>query len=227
MFHVPLRRMYILLLLDRTFYVCLLGSFVLKFGSSPTSPCCFTVFQYIRCWQWGIEFLYYYCISDVAYIYMYDYYMFLTFLSLVTIFGLKSILWYKYQFSHSVMSDSLQPCGLQHTRLSCPLPTPGACSNSYPSSWWCHPTISSSVIPFSSCLQFVPASGSFPRSQFFTLGGQSTGASTSASVIPMNIQDWFPLQVTDLISLQPKELSRVFSNTTVQKTQFFGTQLSL
>ena len=97
------------------------------------------------------------------------------------------------QFSHSDVSDSLQPHGLQHTRLACPSPTPGACSNSCPSSWWCHPTISSSVIPFSSCLQSFPASGSFPMSQFFASGGQSIEASASASVLPMNIQDWFPL----------------------------------
>ena len=128
------------------------------------------------------------------------------------------------QFSRSVMSDPLQPHGLQHTRLSCPLPTPGDCSNSYPSSRWCHPTLSSSVVPFSSCLQSFPASGSFQMSQF-ALGGQSVG--DSASVLPMNIQDWFPLGWTGWISLQSKGLSRVFSNTTVQKHQFFSVQLSL
>ena len=105
--------------------------------------------------------------------------------------------------------------------------TPGACSDSCSLSWWCHPTISSSVIPFSSCLQSFPASGSFPMSQFFTSGGQSIGASDSASVLPMNTQDWFPLGWTGLISLQSTGLSRVFSNTTVQKHQFFGAQLSL
>ena len=104
--------------------------------------------------------------------------------------------------------------GLQHARLPCPLPTPRTCSNSYPSSWWCHPTISSSVARFSSCL---PASGSFTMSQFFTLGGQSVWASSSASVLPVNIRDWFPLGWTGWISLQSKGLSRVFSNTTVQK----------
>ena len=104
------------------------------------------------------------------------------------------------QFSHSVMSDSLQPHGLQHTRLPCPSPTPRAYSNSRPSSWWCHPTISSSVIPFSSCPQSFPASGSFPISQFFTSGGQSIGVSASASTLPMNIQDWFPLGWTGWIS---------------------------
>ena len=131
------------------------------------------------------------------------------------------------QFSRSVMFDSLWPNGLQHTRLPCPSPTPAACSNLCPLSWWCHPTISSSVVPFSSCLQSCPASGSFPMSQFFASGGQSIGVSASASVIPMNIQDWSPLGWTGWISLQSKGLSRVFSNTTVQKHQFFGTQPSL
>ena len=105
----------------------------------------------------------------------------------------------------------------------CPSPTPGACSNSCSSRWWCHPTISSSVIPLSSCLQSFPATGSFPVSQFFTSDGQSIGVSASASALPMNIQDWFPLGMTDLISLQSKGLWRVFSNITVQKHQFFGT----
>ena len=128
------------------------------------------------------------------------------------------------QFSPSVVSNSLWPHGLQHTRPPCPSPTPRACSNSCPLSQWCHPTISSSTIPFFSCLQSFPASGSFPMSQFFTSDGQSIGASASASVLPMNR---FPLGWTALISLQSKGLSRVFSNTTVQKHQFFGTQLSL
>ena len=131
------------------------------------------------------------------------------------------------QFSYLVMSNSLQPHGLQHARLPCPSPTPGACSNSCPASQWCHPTISSSVIPISSSLQSFPASGSFPRSQFFASGGQSIGLSASASVFPMNIQDPFPLGWTGWISLQSKGLSRVSSNTTVQKHQFFGTQPSL
>ena len=130
------------------------------------------------------------------------------------------------QFSRSVMSDSLWPHGLQHTRPPCPSPTPGVYSNSCPLSQWCHPTISSSVVPFSSCLQFFPASGSFQISQFFTSGGQSIGVSASASVLPMNIQDWFSSGWTGWISLQSKGLSRVFSNTTVQKHQFFGAQLS-
>jgi len=119
------------------------------------------------------------------------------------------------EFSRSVLSDSLWPHGLQHARLPCPSPTPGAYSNSRPSSWWCHPTISSSVIPFSSHLQSFPASGYFPMSQFFTSDGQSIGASASASVLPMNIQDWFPLGLTGWIRLLSKGLSRVFSNTTV------------
>ena len=131
------------------------------------------------------------------------------------------------QFRSSVMSDSLRPHGLEHARLSCPSPTPRACSNSYPLSQWCHPTISSSVIPFSSCLQSFPASGSFPRSQFLISGGQSIWVSSSASVLPMNIQDWFPLRWTGWISLQSKGLSKVFFNTTVQRLQSFGTQLSL
>ena len=134
---------------------------------------------------------------------------------------------YWVQFSHSVVSDSLQPHGVQHARLHCPSPTPKACSNSCPCSWGCHPTISSSVVPFSSCLQSFPASGFFPMSLFFTLDGQSTGASASASVHPMNIQDWFPSGLTGWISLQSKGLSRVFSSTTVQKHQFFSAQLSL
>ena len=113
------------------------------------------------------------------------------------------------QFSRSVMSDSLQPHGLQHSRLPCPPPTPRAYSNSCPSSQWCHPTISSSVIPFSSHLQSFPASGSFPMSQFLTLGGQSIWVSASASVLPMNIQDWFPLGLTGLISLRTLKFSEV------------------
>ena len=126
--------------------------------------------------------------------------------------------------SRSVVSDSLWPYGLQHTRLPCPSPFPGAYSNSCPLSQWCHPTISSSVIPFSSCPQSFPASGSFLMSQFFESGSQTIGASASASIFPMNIQDWFPLGLTGLISLQPKGLSKVFSNTTVQKHQVFGAQ---
>ena len=130
------------------------------------------------------------------------------------------------QFSCSVLSDSLWPHGLQHARPSCPSPTPGVYSNSCPLSWWCHPTISSSVIPFSSHFQSFPVSGSFQMSQLFASGGQSTGVSASTSVLPMNIQCWFLLVLTGWISLQSKGLSRVFSNTTVQNHQFFDTQLS-
>ena len=129
------------------------------------------------------------------------------------------------QISLSVTSDSLWPHGLQHARLRCPSPTTGACSNSCPLSQWYHPTISSSVVPFSSCPQSFPASGSFLRSQFFASGGQSIGVSASASILPMNIHDWFHLGWTGWISLQSKGLSRVFSNTAVQKHQFLGTQL--
>ena len=125
------------------------------------------------------------------------------------------------------MSSCLWPHGLQHTRLPCPSLTPGVHSNSCPSSQWCHPSISSSVIPFSSCLPSFLESQSFTVSQFFASVGQSIGASASASVLPMNIQGWFPLGLTDLIFLLSKGLSRVFSNTTVQKHQFFGAQLSL
>ena len=127
-------------------------------------------------------------------------------------------------FSHSVMSDSLWSHGLQYTRLPCPSLSSGACSSSCPLSWWCHSTISSSVVPFSSYLQSFPASGSFLMSELFVSGGQSIGASASALVLPMNIQDWFPLGLTNLISLQSKGLSRVFSNTTVWKHQFFSAQ---
>ena len=132
-------------------------------------------------------------------------------------------------FSRSSASDSLWPHGLQHARPLCPSWTPGVYSNSCPLSQWCHPTISSSVVPFSSLLQSFPASGSFPMSQFFTSDGQRIGASASAStsVLPMNIQYWFSLGQTNWISLKSKGLSRVFSNTTVQKHQFFGAQLSL
>ena len=121
------------------------------------------------------------------------------------------------------MSDSATPW-LQHPRPPCPSQTPGGCSDSCPLSQWCHPTISSSVVPFSACLQSFPASGSFQMSQFFASGGQSIGVSASGSVLPMNIQDWSPLGWTGLISLQSKGLSRVFSSTTVQKHQLFGVQ---
>ena len=134
---------------------------------------------------------------------------------------------YSVQFSCSVVSNSLWPHGLQYTRLCCSSPTPGTYSNSCPESQWCHPTIWSSVIPFSSCLQSFPASGSFPMSQFFASGGQNIRVSASASVLSMNIQEWFPLGWTGLISLQSKGLSRIFSNTTVQKHWSFGIHSSL
>ena len=124
------------------------------------------------------------------------------------------------QFSCSVMSDSLQPDESQHARSPCPSPTLGVYSNSCPSSWWCHPAISSSVVPFSSCPQSLPAPGSFPMSQLFEWGGQSTGVSASVSVLPMNIQDSSPSGWTGCMPLQSKGLSRVFSNTTVQMHQF-------
>ena len=130
------------------------------------------------------------------------------------------------QFSCSVLSYSLQPHKLQHARLPCPSPAPEVHPNSGASSRWCHPAISSSVVPFSSCPQSLPASGSFPMSQLFPWGAQSIGVSASASVLPMNTQDWSPLGRTGWISLQSKGLTRVFSSTTVQKHQFFGTQLS-
>jgi len=130
------------------------------------------------------------------------------------------------KISHSVVSDSLQPHESQHARPPCPSPTPGVHSDSCPSSWWCHPAISSSVVPFSSCPQSLPASESFPMSQLFTWGDQSTGVSALASFLPKISQGWSPSEWTGWISLQSKGLSRVFSNTTVQKHQFFGAQPS-
>ena len=131
------------------------------------------------------------------------------------------------QFSCSVMSSSLQPHGLQHARLPCPSPTSDTCSNPCPSSCWCHPTISSSVVPFSSCPPSFSASECFQMSRLFASGSQRIGVSASTSVLPMNTQDWSPLGWTGWISLQSRGLSRVFSNTTVQKYQFFSAQLSL
>ena len=131
------------------------------------------------------------------------------------------------QFSHSVVSDFLQSHEPQHTRPPCPSPPPRVHPNPCPLSWWYHPTISSSVVPLSYFPQFIPASGSFPMSQFFTSGGQSIGVSASASVLPINTHDWFPLGWTGWISSQSKGLSRVFSKTTVLKHQFFSAQLSL
>ena len=130
------------------------------------------------------------------------------------------------QISHSVVSDSLRPHESQHARPPCPPPTPGVHSDKRPSSQWCHPAISSSVVPFSSCPQSLPESESFPMSQLFAWGGQSTGVSALASFLPKKSQSWSPLERTDWISLQSKGLSRVFSNTTVQKHQFFSTQPS-
>ena len=138
-------------------------------------------------------------------------------------------MYHSVQFNSSVMSDSLQPYGLQHARLPCPSPTPGACSNSCPSSWWCHPTISSFVVPFSSCLQSFPASGSFPMSQFFASSGQSIGASASASVLPMNIQGWLSCWF-DILSVEGilKSLLQHHSSkaSILQHTAFFMVQLS-
>ena len=131
------------------------------------------------------------------------------------------------QFSRSVMSNSLRPHELQHARPPCPSPTPGVHPNSCPLSRWCHPAIASSVVPFSSCPQTLPASESFPMSQLFTWGGQNIGVSALASVLPKNTQDWSLLEWTGWISLQSKRLSRVFSNTTVQKHQLFGTHIQL
>ena len=125
-----------------------------------------------------------------------------------------------FQFSYSVVSDSLRPYGLPHARLPCPLPTPGTYSNSCPLSWWCHPAISSTLFPFSSSLQSFPASGSFQMSQFYTSGSQSIGVSASASVFPVNIQDWFPSEWTVWISLPSKGLARVFSNKQFKSTNY-------
>ena len=145
------------------------------------------------------------------------------FLNLTTVFyeAFTSV-----QFSRSVVSDSLWPHELQHAKPPCPSPTPGVHPDSRPSSQWCHPTISSSVVPFSSCPQSLPASESFPMSQLFTWGGQTTGVSALASFLPKKSQVWPPSKWTSWISLHSKGLSRAFSNTTVQKHQFFGTQLS-
>ena len=151
-------------------------------------------------------------------------YLFLKLLPLHT--PVSSVQFSSVQFSRPVVSNSLRPHESQHARSPCPSPTPGVHSNSRPSSRRCHPATSSSVVPFSSCPQSLPASGSFPMSQLFTWGGQSIGVSALASVLPKNIQDWCPLEWTGWISLQSKGLSRVFSNTTVQKHQFFDAQFS-
>ena len=145
---------------------------------------------------------------------------------IVVLGPISSVQFSSVQFSGSVMSDTLRPHESQHARPPCPWQTPGVYSNSCPSSWWCHPAISSSVALFSSCPQSLPPSGYFPMSQLLAWGGQSIRVSASASVLPMNTQDWSPLGWTGWISLQSKGLSRVFSNTTVQKHQLFGTQHS-
>ena len=147
------------------------------------------------------------------------------FLKIILLFSF--LLFSSVQFSRSVVSDSLWPHESQHAKPPCPSPAPGVHPDSRPSSQWCHPAISSSVVPFSSCPQSLPASGSFPMNQLFIAGGHGIGVSASASVLPMSIQDWFPLGLTGWISLQFKGLSRVLSNTTVQKHQFFCAQLSL
>ena len=163
----------------------------------------------------------------IQYIWYFAFLLFLEFFFYWSIVALQCCVNFSVHFSRSVMSDSLQPHGLQDARLACLSPTPRAYSNSCPSRRWCHPTIWSSVVPFSSHLQSFPASGSFPMSQFFASGGQSIGVLASPSVLPMNIQDWSPLGLTGWISLQSKGLSRVFSTTRVQNHQFFGAQLSL
>ena len=142
------------------------------------------------------------------------------------VLDLTSVYYASVQFSRSVVSDSLRSHELQHARPPCPSPSPGIHSDSRPSSWWCHLAISSSVVPFFSCPQSLPASESFPMSQLFAWGGQSTGVSALASFLPKNTQGWSLSEWTGWISLQSKGLSRVFSNTTVQKHQFFSTQLS-
>ena len=149
------------------------------------------------------------------------------FLANLWYFWLYNMQFSSVQFSRSVVSDSLQPYESQHARPPYPSPTPGVHSDSHPSSQWCYPAISSSVVPFSSCPQSLPASQSFPMSQLFPWGGQSTGVSASASILPKKSQGWSPSEWIGRISLQPKGLSRVFSNTTVQKHQFFSAQLSL
>ena len=161
-------------------------------------------------------------LGDNGYMYMYGW------LPLLFTWNYHNIVnWLSVQFSHSVMSNSLQPHGLQHARLPRPSPTPRVYSNLCPLSQWCHPTISSSVVPFSSHLQSFPASGSFPMSRLFISGSQSIGVSASASFLPVNIQDWFPLGLTALISLLPKGFSRVISSITIRKHQFFSARPSL
>ena len=202
------------------------------------------IYVYIYMYTYICVYIYVYiCIHIYVYIciymiwYTYDiyvyishiYHMYMIYISYIHIHTYIHIYVYIYkvQFSCSVVSDSLWPHGLQHARLPCPSPASGAYSNSCPLRQWCHPTISSSVVLFSSCLQSFPASGSFQMSQLFASGGQSIGVSASTSVLSMNIRDWFPLWWTGWISLPSKGLSGIFFNTRVQKHQFFGAQLTL
>ena len=188
-----------------------------------SSYCSFSVLIFLQIQPWlarGLHNLWF------GVMVVFPYYSFLL-LHLIKEGGAKSLYFIQFSsISHSVVSDSLQPHELQHARPPCLSPTPGVHSNSHPSSRWCHPAISSSVVPFSSCPQSLPASESFPMSQLFALGGQSIEVSALASFLPKNTQDWSPLEWTGWISLQAKGLSRVFSNSTVQKHQFFSTQLS-
>ena len=163
-------------------------------------------------------------ICKIGYIFLKNIYLFIC---LCQVLDVESLVGASVQFSCSVVSDSLRPHKLQHTRPPCPSPTPGVHSDSRPSSQWCHTAISSSVVPFSSCPQSLPTSESFPMSQLFASGGQSTGASALASFLPKKSQGWSPSEWTGWISVQSEGLSRVFSNITVQKHQFFCTQLSL
>ena len=164
-------------------------------------------------------------IMSFSFIWAYREFFFMVFFHIQNPTKVRKYQFSSVQFSRSVVSDTLWPHELQHARPPCPSPTPGVRSNSHPSSPWCHPAISSSVVPFSSCPQSFPASESFPMSQLFAWGGQSIGVPALASFLPKNTQDWSPLEWTGWISLQSKGLPRVFSNTTVQKHQFFSAHL--
>ena len=186
-------------------------------------------FAFLRYWSVLIFSPMYISYSYLLYSYLFFSYLFKFCIYIIVYYNVahQSLLYFiSVQFSHSVVSDCLQPHELQQARPPCPSPTPGIHSNSCPSSRWCHAAISSSVVPFSSCPQSLPASESFPMSQLFAWGGQSIVVSALASVLPKNTQDWSPLGCTGWVSLQSKGLSRVFSNTTVQKHQFFSAQLS-
>ena len=174
-------------------------------GQPPTSPARTRAAHFNQ--RWGGE---YFALTDIFF----------------PVFSFFAKVEVSYQFSCSVVPDSMRPYELQHARPPCPLPSPGGHSDSRPLSQWCHPAISSSVVPFSSCPQSLPASEPFPMSQLFAWGGQSTGVSAWASFLPKKSQGWCPSEWTGWISLQSKGLSRLFSNTTVQKHQFFGAQLS-